>query len=356
MKKLRVAIIGIEHCHMRDMIYQFYDDAEIVGAALYRDMPKDVYDFYMNDHVPAGKTITMWSDYKELLDQNIDIAVICTTVRDHADIVCETLGRGIHTIIEKPFAFDMADAKRMYRAYKASKAELIINWPIAWFPGFNKAKELADSGAIGDIHKVHYRSPSTRGAYTLGAFSDEMLSKLWWYKKDMGGGSIFDYAGYGCVLTTWITGKVAKKVYGLKKNFFLPFSDVEDYSIFTLDFGDSVGMLEGSWSTMSNGQIPTGPIIYGSKGVIVADRFSNCVKVYKTFKPYVPTPDPEEVYELEPSVNRLKDNVLNFLLKGEPLHEMITADFNMKVQAALDAGRRSCESGVAEDTIDPFQL
>lgn len=355
MKKLRVAFIGIEHCHVGGMIDQFSADTEVVGFALFREMPREEYEFYMEHHI-AGRAIKEWADYKELLDQEIDIAVINTSVKDHADAACETLARGIHTILEKPFALDMADAKRMYRAYKASKGELIINWPIAWFPGFNKAKELADSGAIGKVQKVQYRSPSTRGAYMPGSVSEEMMSKLWWYQRERGGGSIFDYAGYGCVLTTWITGKTARKVYGLKKNFFLPFSDVEDYSIFTIDFGDSVGMLEGSWSTMSNGQIPTGPIVYGSEGVIVADRFSNCVKVYKTFKPYVPTPDPEEEYACEPGTDNLKDNVLNFILHGQPLNEMITADFNMKAQAALDAGRRSCESGMVEETIDPFQF
>lgn len=356
MSKLRIAIIGIEHCHIKEMVRQFYQDADIVGIAPNRTMPKEEYDFYVENNFPQEIDIKIWDDYKELLAQNIDVAIVCTAIKDHADVTCEILDMGIHVIIEKPFALDMADAKRMYRAYKKSKAELIVNWPIAWFAGFNKAKELADSGVVGTVHKVHYRSPSTRGAYPVGAFSDDTLSKLWWYKRDMGGGSIFDYAGYGCVLATWIIGKQAKRVYGLKKNFFLPFSDVEDYSAFTIDFGDCVGLIEGSWSTMSNGQIPTGPIVYGSEGVIVADRFSNVVKVYKTFQPYVPTPDPEEVYDLAPNTMDLKTNVLNFLTKGEPLHEILTAEFNMKAQSVLDAGRRSCESGIAEPAIDPFQF
>ena len=350
MNKLRVAIIGIEHCHIHAMYHGFCNKADIIGIASVRDMPKDEYDFYIQNNIPEGKDIKIWDDYKELLNQNIDIVIVCTSIKDHADIVCEALAMDKHVIIEKPFAFDMHDAKRMYEAYKKSKGELIINWPVAWFAGFNKAKELADSGAVGQVHKVHYRSPSTRGAYPLGKFSDEELSKLWWYKKDLGGGSIFDYAGYGCALTTWIANKCAKKVYGLKKNYFLPFSDTEDYSVFTIDFGDCVGLIEGSWSTMSNGQIPTGPIVYGSDGVIVADRFTNDVRVYKTFKPYVPTPDAEEVYELENSKMNLADNVINFITKGEPLHELLTADFNMKAQAALDAGKRSCESGIEEKT------
>ncbi len=47
---------------------------------------------------------------------------------------------------------------------------------------------------------------------------------------------------------------------------------------------------------------------------------------------------------------------VDFIQKGVPLFEMITPEFNMKAMAAFDAGRRSCESGMAEITIDPFQI
>ena len=356
MKKLRMAIIGIEHCHVRGMINEFKEKAEIVGIAEYKIRDEKAYEMYKEVHLPKDVDIEIWDDYKELLSQDIDVAVICTNVKDHADIACEILDMGIHVIVEKPMAIDMNDAKRMYRAYKKSKAELIISWPIAWFSTFNKVKELADSGIVGDIQRVQYRSPSTRGAYSLEAFTDDERSHMWWYQRELGGGSIFDYTGYGCVLTAWITGRLAKKVFGMKKNFFLPYSDVEDYSVFSIDFGDCVGLIEGSWSTMSNGQIPTGPVVYGSEGVIVADRFDKKVKVYKTYKPYVPTPDPEYVYDVENSKTNLADNVIAFITNGVPLHEIITAEFNMKAAAILDAGRRSCESGTAEWADDPFQF
>ena len=252
-------------------------------------------------------------------------------------------------------AMTMADAKRMYRAHCRSSAELIINWPVAWFPAFNLAKDLTDRGIVGKVLRVQYRSPSTRGPYKLGEYTAEELSKLWWYKADRGGGSISDYAGYGCALTTWFTGKTAKRVSGMKKNFFLNFSDVEDYSVFCIDFGDSAGLIKGSWSTMSNGQIPTGPIVYGTEGVIVADRYDKEIKVYKELKPYVTSPGPDEVHLAEDTSDALAMNIWNFLHDGKPLHQMITAEFNMKIMAAFDAGRRSCESGVTEYTYEPFQ-
>ncbi len=360
MKKLRAAIIGLAHIHAILMIRDLKknsDKVEVVGMADYPPYTHEELEKHLKMNTPPeGHSVEVWEDYKELLKQDIDIAIVCSDIKDHASVVEETLGMNIHTIVEKPMALDMADAKRMYRAYKKSSAKLFINWPIAWFPAFRKAKELADRGVAGDVLRVQYRSPSTRGPYKLNEYTPEELSKLWWYQHERGGGSICDYAGYGCVLTTWISGKTAKKVYGLKKNFFHPFSDIEDYAAFTIDFGDCVGLIEGSWSTLNNGQIATGPVIYGTEGVIVADRYSSEVKVYKDLMPYQPSPTPNEVYETEPVTEDIISHVVAFLTGGIPLLEMVTPEFNMKAQAAFDAGRRSCESGKVEDIIEPFQI
>lgn len=359
MRKLRTAIIGMEHIHIINLSHDFNkysDQIEWVGIAEVPPYTDEEIAMRKKLNLPNDIDLKIWEDYKKLLSQDIDIAIICTNVARHAAIVEETLSMGIHTVVEKPMALSMEDAKRMYRAYKRSGAALIINWPVAWFPTFRKVKELADSGIVGDVLRVHYRSPSTRGPYKLNEYTPEELSKLWWYKHDEGGGSVCDYAGYGCVLSTWITGKTAKRVYGLKKNFFLPFSDVEDYSTFTIDFGDSVGLIEGSWSTMNNGEIATGPIVYGSEGVIVADRFAPEVKVYKDLIPYQPSPKPNEIYNVEPIEDNIALNVINYIIKGKPLFEMVTPEFNMKAMAAFDAGVRSCESGLPELAEEPFQF
>ena len=107
---------------------------------------------------------------------------------------------------------------------------------------------------------------------------------------------------------------------------------------------------------MSNGEIATGPIIYGSEGVIVADRFLPEVKVYTQLKPYVPSPPADKVYTCGEMKETLALNVINHIQNQTPLHELVTPEFNMKAMAAFDAGIRSCETGMIEDTIEPFQL
>lgn len=354
-KKYRIAIIGIDHVHAAQLYKEFNkfagDRVEWIGYADTTDCSEELLEFKLklNFFLEGMKEIKRYNSFIDLLDEKPDIALVCTDIASHGRICEETLKRNIHTVVEKPMATTLEDGVRMYRAAKKSEAELVINWPVAWFPAFNKAKELAASGEVGDILRFQYRSPSTRGPYKLGEYTNEELSKLWWYDSKRGGGSIMDYAGYGCVLSTWfMDGRLPLKVSGVTKNFFLPFSDVEDYSTFTMEYENAVSIIEGSWSTMNNGEIATGPVIYGTEGVIVADRFNTVVKVYKDLKPYVPSPEPTKTFDAGTVVNNVSLNFMNHIENGAPLHELVTPDFNIRAMAVLDAGIRSAKSGNCE--------
>lgn len=147
---------------------------------------------------------------------------------------------------------------------------------------------------------------------------------------------------------------MAKRVSEFKKNFLIPFSDVEDYATFTIDFGDCIGIVEESWSTLNSGENPTGPVIYVTKGTIVSDRYDENIKIYKELKPYQPDVKPSDVIQVESIEDCISLNVLNFIKHKKPLFEMVTADFNMKAMAAFDAGSRSCETGNIENIKEPF--
>ena len=191
-KKLRAALIGMSHVHVHNLTRDFQrypERLEIIGIADVPPYTDEEREMRIKFNVPECLGLKIWDDYKELLAQDIDVAIVTTDIKDHARVAEEILAMGINVVAEKPMALDMEDARRMYRAAHKSTAELIINWPIAWFPAFRKAKELADSGVIGDVLRVHYRSPSTRGPYQLNQYTPEELSKLWWYKHDRGGGN-----------------------------------------------------------------------------------------------------------------------------------------------------------------------
>ena len=180
MKKLRAAIIGLAHIHVINMTNDFSrhpDMYEIVGMADVPPYTEEERKERIRKNVPADSKVTLFEDYMELLSKDIDLAIICTDIKDHADITVKILAMGINVVIEKPMCIDSEDAERIYKAYKESKAQLYVNWPIAWFPAFRLAYDLARSGEVGDILRVQYRSPATTGPYKPGELPEEELLK-----------------------------------------------------------------------------------------------------------------------------------------------------------------------------------
>lgn len=364
MKTLTVAIIGLEHVHsgcMYNAFSEYTDRFRFIGCADVPPIADDVLEdvetrMKRNMRRALQDGLPVFDDYHTLMAQRPDVAVVCSNMRSYPRIVEELLAADLNVVVEKPMAMTFEDGMRMYRAAEKSKGFFAINWPVAWFDAFAKAKAVADSGKIGEVLRVHYRSPATLGPYTptLTGITDaekERFLKMFWYHHNMGGGSSLDYGGYGCTLATWIFGRQAERVCGIRKNFHLGFSDVEDYVNYTLDFGRGAADVEGSWSTFNNGEIPTGPVIYGSQGVIVADRYGSEVKVYTQFS-HASVP-PQEIITCTPwnaPTYTLPLNLYDRITDGKPLYEMITPAFNIKALAALDAGIRSSYSGKWEDT------
>lgn len=351
--RVRIVIIGIEHIHAWSLYHEFNRDpnrVEWLGCADISGAPYDTV-LALKERNLAGCNIKLYEDYNELLNLKPDLVIVCSSMKGYPVAVTKSLSMNLNTLIEKPMAVNFEDAARMFKAYKKSNATFAINWPVSWYPTFNCVKKLASSGKVGDILRIHYRSPATLGPYELGKYSEEEMLKMFWYNHSEGGGSAIDYAGYGCMLATWLFGKQAERVAGIRKNFFLKFTDVEDYAAYLIDFGNGVASIEGSWSTINNGEVPTGPVVYGSKGVIVADRYKNEVKVYRKFS-HQNTP-PDEVYnclQWDKREDGLCTNILEHIQNATPIDELLTPEFNIKVMAALDAGIRSSYSGIIEKT------
>lgn len=294
-----------------------------------------------------------YESFEALVAEKPDLAIVNSNNGSREDICCKLLAAGINVLDEKPMAMTYAAAKHMCDVARENGVLMITNWPVAWHPAFRMAKKLLDEGKIGKLLHMTYRSPVTWGPFSFGPNglypSEDVMRPSWWYKKETGGGAILDYACYGAMLATWMFGKSAVKVQGIKKNFDAPFADIEDYSAMMLDFGDGVGLLEGSWATYNSGQIPSGPVLYGTEGTIVCDRYASNVKVYIGRSHGAP---PTEVIETG-TANQdemLGAHVARVLRGEETLDEFLSPDLNLAVVAALDAGTRSAELGKAVET------
>src|SRR3712207_5944973 len=55
-----------------------------------------------------------------------DLAIVCSATAEHANTVERIAPRGVHILVEKPFAASVSDARRMLAATEASGGRLAI--------------------------------------------------------------------------------------------------------------------------------------------------------------------------------------------------------------------------------------
>src|SRR5262249_51027042 len=114
-----------------------------------------------------GITPRIYSDFKQVLDDPaIDAVELLTPTWMHADQIVGALGVGKHVSAQKPLAVSVAEADRIADAVGRGGAPFGVPETFSYPPPILKAKELLDSGAIGEPSLV--RIHTTRAVQTTG--------------------------------------------------------------------------------------------------------------------------------------------------------------------------------------------
>ena len=113
---VNIKIVALEsaHTHMNSLIRQTQEleGAEFVGFA----DPKPEHRAQTKERSELGDNM-VFAEYERLLDERQpDAAIICSTNADHVKYVEALAPRGIHIMLEKPFAASLSDADRMIAA------------------------------------------------------------------------------------------------------------------------------------------------------------------------------------------------------------------------------------------------
>jgi predicted dehydrogenase len=130
------------------------------------------------------------------------------------------------------------------------------------------------------------------------------------------------------------------------ENLNTPFGDTEDNIAALLRYEDGFAVAEGTWTTPRR-RMPTGPEVVCSEGVVwcdgvpdgeafaaAADIYGNDVKV--------------DAAEDDDDFRNMPWHYAAHVLRGKPMHETLTAEFNADVIAMIEAAERSNVSRRAE--------
>ncbi|GHV02917.1 oxidoreductase [Clostridia bacterium] len=135
-----------------------------------------------NKEYAAGKA-KVFTDYRELVRENLDIVYVCTPNNSHCEITVAALLAGKHVMCEKPMAMNYAEAKRMLDAKNKSGKLLTIGYQNRYRPDSLYLKKECEAGGLGDIYFAKAHALRRRAVPTWGVFTDE---------EKQGGGPLID--------------------------------------------------------------------------------------------------------------------------------------------------------------------
>lgn len=289
-KPFRIAGINFDHMHMGDLLRMVHEhpDAQIVGIC--DEKPARMHAAIANFGLPAARVFTDWR--KCLETTKPDLVILCPATAEHALWVERVAPYRTHILVEKPFAATLAQADAMIAAVARTKKQLVINWPLRWYPSHVTAKRLVDEGTIGRVLQVHYydgnRGPLRHTADKIETKPGKK-SASWFYQKKAGGGSLLDYLGYGTTLGTWFLGgrKPIEVTCTVDEP---PGLEVDEHSITVCRYATGLSKFETRWGTFTDPwthqpQPKCGFVLVGEKGTIATYDYEPTIRVQTEARP-----------------------------------------------------------------------
>lgn len=138
-------------------------------------------------------------DWREAINSDSDIIVVSVTNELLTPIGIEAYRKNKHVIIEKPAARSLNELKPFYELSKRSDKKVKVGFNHRYHPALRKAKEIFDSGEIGDLMFI-------RARYGHGGRLG--YEKEWRANPDKsGGGELIDQGVHLIDLSRWFFGE-----------------------------------------------------------------------------------------------------------------------------------------------------
>lgn len=281
-----------------------------------------------------------YTDYRELLEkEDVDVVDVVTSDKAHCPVTVAALQKGCHVICEKPMSlFTEECAQMVYAAREAGKL-LMVGQVCRCAPGFVKAKELVQSGAIGDLYYVESEYAHD---YTNIKGVDN-------WRVDPDREPIIGGACHAIDLLRWIAGNPLETT-AYSNHKVLTDWPVDDTTIAIFKFPDQViGKVFTSIGCKRNYTMRT--VLYGTKGTIIVNNTDPVLDLYQLQEngSSALTQIPLEInnHNVQAEHEIFRDAILN----GTPL--ITTGEEGARTVAVCRAVVQSAETGVPVEIVYP---
>jgi predicted dehydrogenase len=200
-----------------------------------------------------------YSDYRDLLAQEIDYVVIATPQHVRPQIVVDCAKAGVHVLSEKPISTIPYEAQAMITAMRSSNLHFGMMHNYLFYPEYELARKLIDQGAIGKVRHVTLNFlgvPDNPGAAEY--------RPAWRHDPVAAGGGILMDMIHAVYLAEFLLGGKIQDVNAVVDNLDHIGDQVEDFTIVNYHIDSSYATINMWW-----GNGPGGVEISGTEGRIL---------------------------------------------------------------------------------------
>jgi predicted dehydrogenase len=159
-----------------------------------------------------------YSDWRYLLEEPLDILVVCLPHNLHVAPAEAAAAQGVHVLMEKPLATTLADAARIVEVCRSGKVKLTVSFVHRFRDELRAMKGWLDAGEIGVPHLARETMASPRGPHHPG----------WLSSREMAGGGVLMYSAvHGLDRLRWLLGSEVARVTAETRRFAAE-AEVED--------------------------------------------------------------------------------------------------------------------------------
>ncbi|MGP9539031.1 Gfo/Idh/MocA family protein [Brachybacterium sp. AOP43-C2-M15] len=102
----------------------------------------------------AAPGLEVLPDAASLIAAGIDYAVVAVPTQFHRDVALALAEAGIHTLVEKPLAFDIAEAEEITDAYERAGLIGAVGYIERYNPALQEMRRRIAEGQLGEIYQI----------------------------------------------------------------------------------------------------------------------------------------------------------------------------------------------------------
>lgn len=220
-------------------------------------------------------SIKRYVDYRAMIAENkIDVVAIATESGSHAEIALRCIESGIHCIIEKPIAMNIADAEQIIASAEKYGIKVCACHQNRFNIAVQKTRKALEEGRFGSLShgSVHVRWNRNEDYYRQAS---------WRGKWATDGGALMNQCIHGIDLLRWMFGDDVEEVYGQTRRQFHEYLETEDIGMAVVKFKNgAIATIEGTTNVYPQNLEET-LYIFGRKGTVkIGGKSTNNIDVW----------------------------------------------------------------------------